>query len=234
MKFNLLIVITSLFIGVCSSTKQTPSYESGFLNDYVNFKVNPNEDNSFYKKHRNFNVSDFKDYDKVVIAPIEVWLPKTKNNTAHALTISDKSKQKALTNYFKMQLKQHVTHDIEFVHVDTPGSLTIAIALTNIQEEEIGISLRDLIPLPIRVARTVTENTYLLAADKKTVIGAASMEVKFIDTNTNHTLISAIVERETGEIYVDDQKQNIDSLKSVINVWVKRLSNTINTGKYNT
>jgi len=234
MKFNLLIVITSLFLVACSSTEKTPKYKSGFLNDYANFKVNPNEDNSFYKKNSNFNVSDFSGYKKIAIAPIEVWLPKTDTDTAQALTISDKSKQKALTDYFQMQLKRHVTHDIEFVPIDTSGSLTIAIALTNIQEEEQNIALKDLIPMPIRIARTITKNTYLLAAAKKAVIGSASMEVKFIDTNTKHTLISAIVERETDEMYVDDKIQNIDSLKSVIKVWAQRLSNTINTGKYNT
>jgi len=233
MKFNFLIVITSLFLVACSSTEKAPKYESGFLNDYVNFKVNPNEDNSFYKKHSNFNVSDFKDYKKIAIAPIEVWLPKTKSDNAQALTISDKSKQKALTDYFKMQLKQHITHDIEFVPVDTSGSLTIAIALTNIQEEEQNIALKDLIPMPIRIARTITKNTYLLAAAKKAVIGSASMEVKFIDTNTKHTLISAIVERETDEMYVDNKIHNIDSIQSVLKLWAERLSNTINTGKYN-
>lgn len=232
MKFNLLIMMTSLFLLACSSTEQTPEYESGFLNDYVNFKVNPNDDNSFYKKHSNFSVSDFKNYKKIVIAPIEIWLPKTKSDAAHTLIISDKSKQKALTDYFQKQLKRHITHDIEFVPVDTPGSLTLAIALTNIQEEEQSITLRDLIPMPIRIAKTVTENTYLLAAAKKAVIGSASMEIKFIDTNTKHTLISAIVERETDEMYVDDNTHNLDSLKSVINIWVKRLSGTINSGKY--
>jgi len=31
------------------------------------------------------------------------------------------------------------------------------------------------------------------------------MEVEFIDTNSNHIFISAISERETDEIYVDEK-----------------------------
>ena len=56
---------------------------------------------------------------------------------------------------------KYSSNEIEFVAPNTPNSLTIDIAFTNIQEEEIGLNLRDLIP--IRIARTVTENTYLIA-----------------------------------------------------------------------
>ena len=62
MKFNLLILVSSLYLVACSSAPQKPKYKSGFLNDYANFKVNPNEQNSFYKKYANFNVTEFKNY----------------------------------------------------------------------------------------------------------------------------------------------------------------------------
>ena len=127
---------------------------------------------------------------------------------------------------------KYSSNEIEFVAPNTPNSLTIDIAFTNIQEEEIGLNLRDLIP--IRIARTVTENTYLIAANKKTVIGAASIEVNFIDTNTKQPLISVIVERETDEIYVENKQDNIDSVKSVMKIWVSELANTIKSGHYQT
>jgi len=101
MKFNLLILVSSLYLVACSSAPQKPKYKSGFLNDYANFKVNPNEQNSFYKKHANFNVTEFKNYKTIALSPIEIWLPNDKKAVENAMRIEDKSKQQALTFYFQ-------------------------------------------------------------------------------------------------------------------------------------
>nr|WP_269432823.1 MULTISPECIES: DUF3313 family protein [unclassified Pseudoalteromonas] len=65
-------------------------------------------------------------------------------------------------------------------------------------------------------------------------MGEASMEVKFIDANTQQPLIAAIVERETNEMYVDGKQNNIDSIKSVMKIWASRLANTVKNAHYQT
>ena len=216
----LILAITTL--AGCANRLQLPEYKSGFLKDYHLFRPNPRADNSWVRTKRGFKLEELPSYEKIALAPIEVWL-----NPEEKMEITDKDKQKALTDYFEQQIKANVGDKFEFVAPGTPDSLLVRMALTDIRETEPGLKLRD--ALPIAMARNAVQASYRLVAGKKAVIGAASLEVEFVDTNSQKGLVAVIVSNDSGEVNVDDMEDNIDSVKMVVDDWVKRLVKALTT-----
>ncbi len=191
-----------------------------FLKDYRLFKPDPEAENSWIRLRPAFHKHPFSQYTKIALNPIEIWL-----NPNEPANIVDKDKQKKLTSYFEQQIKKQVSNRLEFVEPGTPDSLLIRIALTNIEESEPELSPLDLISL--RAVMAAGKELYLLASAQKNVIGAATLEVEFVDTNSGKGLLAVIVSRDSGEVNVSDDDSNIDSVKLVIDEWVKRLAQAL-------
>lgn len=220
MKLFIPIIIACLLITGCSNRFSQPEYKSGFLKDYRFFKKNPNTDNSWIRTKPGFRLIKLKQYKKIALNPIEIWLdPNEKAN------IIDPVKQAKLTAYFEQQIKNKVSDKYEFVTPGTADSLLIKIALTNIKELEPELSPLD--ALPFRIAMMAGEKMYLLATAQKAVIGAASLEVEFVDTNSNRGIVAVIVNNQTDEVNVSDDDINVESVKLVIDDWVERLAQAL-------
>lgn len=204
-----------------------PLYQSGFLEDYSGFEANPYVDDGYYRKSANFKLQDFEGYNKLALAPVEILLAP-----GQSLQISDPQRQRALTDYFSEQIQRQVQGRYQMVPVGTADALLVRIALTDIREKEVGVKLRDFIPSPVSVARTVAEKAYELSMAKKAVVAAAALEAEVIDSNSGEALVAVIVQRDSGEVYVDDEADNIDAVKSVIDVWVERMAQTLRSGIY--
>jgi len=162
-------------------------------------------------------LTKLKQYKKIALNPIEIWLDSTKK-----ANIKDPVKQAKLTAYFEQQIKNKVGDRFEFVEPGTKDSLLIRMALTNIEELEPKLSPLDV--LPFRIVMMAGEQAYLLATAQKAVIGAASLEVEFVDTNSNRGIVAVIVNNKTNEVNVSDNDSNIESVKLVIDDWVERLA----------
>lgn len=220
MKLLLPFILTSLLVTGCANRLAQPEFKSGFLKDYRFFKANPNTDNSWIRTKPGFRLTKLKKYKKVALNPIEIWLnPKEKSN------IVDPIKQAKLTAYFEQQIKSKVGDNYEFVEPGTEDSLLIRIALTNIKELEPELSPLDI--LPFKMAMMAGEQVYLMATAQKAVIGAASLEVEFVDTNSNRGIIAVIVNNKTSEVNVSDDNSNIESVKLVVDDWVERLAQAL-------
>ena len=220
MKKILFILVTLSLLFGCSNRLQLPDSKSGFLKDYHLFKPNPQAENSWFRAKRNFSLADLQNYQSIALAPIELWLDPTK-----PVQIKDKSKQQALTNYFAQQIKAKVGDKYQIVAPGTQGSLLIRMALTNLEEKSPELEALDI--LPFRIVMNAGESAYRLAAGKKAVIGAASLEAEFVDTDSGRGLVAVIVNSNSGEINVDDKPDNIDSIKAVVDNWVERLANAL-------
>jgi len=219
-KLLLPIIFISLILSGCANQLEQPKFKSGFLKDYRFFKAAPNTDNAWIRTRPGFQVIELKQYKKIALNPIEIWLdPKEKAN------IIDPLKQAKLTAYFEQQIKNKVGAHFEFVKPGTKNSLLIKIALTHIKELEPEFILLDV--LPFRMVKMVGEQAYLLATAQKAVIGAASLEVEFVDTNSNQGIVAVIVNHKTNEVNVSDDDINIESVKLVVDTWVERLAQTL-------
>ena len=216
MRLTIIALMAITLVG-CANRLQVPENKSGFLSDYHLFRPNPQQEDSWIRTKNDFSLDKLQSYDKIALAPIEIWM---KNDSP--LQIDDKEKQQQLTSYFEQQIRSQVDKKYHFVPPGTPDSLLVRIALTNIEELDPEILLRDF--LPIAMARNVTQSAYRMAVAKKAVIGAASLEAEFVDTNTNKGLLAVIVNSETDEMNVADEPDNIESIKVIVESWVERLA----------
>ncbi|MCJ8318702.1 MAG: DUF3313 domain-containing protein [Colwellia sp.] len=213
----LFTLLALVLISGCSNRLQRPDYKSDFLKDYLLFKPNPQVENSWIRPRPAYRKHQFSQYTKIALDPVEIWL-----NPNEAVNIVDKDKQKQLTDYFEQQIKKQVGDRFEFVEPGTADSLLIRMALTNIKELEPELSPLDLIPF--RLVMAAGKEVYLLVSAQKAVIGAATLEVEFVDTNSGRGLVAVIVSNDSGEVNVSDDDTNIDSVKLVIDQWVERLA----------
>ncbi len=220
MKILISITLISLILSGCANRLTQPEFKSGFLKDYRFFRATPNTDNSWIRTKQGFKLTHLQQYKKIALNPIEIWL-----NPNEAANIVDQKKQAKLTAYFEEKIKEKVGERFEFVELGTKDSLLIKIALTNIQELEPELSPLDV--LPFRIAMMAGEQVYLLATAKKAVIGAASLEVEFVDTNTDQGILAVIVNSKTEEVNVSDDAINIESIQLVVDQWVERLSEAL-------
>jgi len=219
-KLLLSIIFTSLLLSGCSNRLAQPKFKSGFLKDYRFFKKNPNTDNSWIRTKPGFRLTKLSRYKKIALNPIEIWLDPTEK-----ANIIDPKKQAKLTAYFEQQIKNKVGDRFEFVEPGSKDSLLIKMALTNIEELDPELSPLDV--LPFRIVMMAGEQAYLLATAQKAVIGAASLEIEFVDTNSNRGIVAVIVSNKTTEVNVSDNDSNIESVKLVIDDWVERLATAL-------
>jgi len=219
-KFIVLLATFALLVG-CSNRLQVPESKSGFLKDYHLFKPNPRMDNSWVRSKGNVNLKTLQNYKKIAIAPIELWLES--NMPTH---IKDKNKQKSLNAYFEQLIKAKISDVYQIVSPGTKDSLLIRLALTNLEENSPEFEVLDL--LPFRIVMNAGEGAYRLATDQKAVIGKAGLEAEFVDTNSDEGLIAIIINSKSDEMNVDDNPNNIDSIKAIINAWVSQLAIALN------
>lgn len=224
MKKHLCLMISILILTSCANRLQIPDYKSGFLKDYHLFRPNPNNENSWVRTKRGFTLEELSKYKKIALSPIELWLDPDK-----PIQIKDKSKQKRLTTYFEEQIQSKFNNRIEIVPVGTKDSLLVRIAITNLEENTPELEVLDI--LPFRIVMNASESAYRLAAKKKSIIGTASIEAEFVDTNSSKGLAAVIVNNNSDEMNVDDSPENIDSIKVIIDGWVNKLVNALNGGK---
>jgi hypothetical protein len=221
MKKTILLLMTITLLFGCSSRLQVPDTKSGFLNDYRLFKPNPRLDNSWVRVKQNVTLETLQNYKSIAIAPVELWLDP--NKPTH---IKDKNKQEALNAYFEQLIKERIGNKYQIVPKGTKDSLLIRLALTNLTEKTPEFEVLDI--LPFRIVLNAGEGAYRLATDQKAVIGEAGLEAEFVDTNTGEGLVAIIMNSKSDEMNVNDQPNNIDSIKAVIDAWVEQLANALN------
>ena len=189
-----------LLVVSCSNRLQVPENKSGFLKDYHLFKPNPNADDAWVRTTRHFDLEKFRAYDKIAIAPIELWL-----NKDQAYQVKDIKKQERVTQYFEQVINEKLAEHKQIVRPGTKNSLLIRMAVTHLGEKSPDFEALDV--LPFRIAKNAGEAAYLIATNQKSVIGSAGLEIEFVDTDSGHGLAAAILDSTTDETYVDDSQQ---------------------------
>lgn len=212
----LLVSLACCMVVGCSSRLQSPEQKSGFLKDYRFFKPNPNAEDSWIRTTRHFDLEAFQNYDRIAIAPIELWIDENQE-----YEIKDPSKQEALTRYLEQVIIEKLDGSKQVVRPGTKGSLLIKMAITHYGEKAPGFEALDV--LPFRIVKNVGVEAYLLASGQKNVIGSAGLEAEFVDTDSGEGLAAIILNSVTDEMNVKDSDTNLDAIKAVIDDWANRL-----------
>ena len=177
----ILVICSVILLNGCVN-REVPKQKSNFLKNYSNFKPIPHAEVAWFSRTQHFDYQKFKAYDKIAFAPVELWLSKNE-----PYQIKDLKKQESITHYFENAVKARLKENKQIVRPGTRDSLLIKLAITYLGERSPELDPLDI--LPFRIVLNSGEMAYLAATGKKVVIGEATVEAEFIDTNTNLGLV---------------------------------------------
>lgn len=222
MKVKNIILLICLVQGLfaCASTEK-PKAKSEFLKSYTHFKPSPRASETWISTTSQFDYQRFIAYQHIAFAPIEIWSSKKQQ-----LNIPDIKKQEAITQYFEDAISKRLKGNKQIVRPGTQGALLVKMAITYIDERSPELEALDI--LPFRIVMNGGELAYLAATEQKVVIGKATVEVEFVDEDSNQGIAAAIISNTTGEMHVKDNDHNIDTAKAILDNWAERLHNALN------
>ncbi len=175
-KIVLVCIMSLLTLTGCQSSKQGMR-DSGFLRDYSVLKPDEAIQSD---EGRLWTSPDWAPamYSKFIIDPVQLWLPKDFDTDVPMEQIQ------ALTIYFRNVLAKAMSERYQVVAAPGPGVLRVRSAITEI---EASSPTADIITsvLPIGIVMSLGSEA---GGGKPTGVGAAGVEVEFMDSMTGQSL----------------------------------------------
>lgn len=193
-----LIIVCSAFLS--SPTWAAGAYKySGFLGTYPELKLDP--DGSGSQMYRKAN-TDLGEYDKILIAPIEVWMAddsKYKGFSPDAL--------KDITDELHSKLVAHLDPDFPVVSRPGKGVLVIRLAITDVYAKKKKRGLFGYVPIAAAVGAAA--GTY------RPKLEDATIEAELLDSES-HEQLAVLIDKlsvsqvKKGNTSWDEITANID------------------------
>src|SRR5262245_21982880 len=198
-----LLVLAALVAAGCATQPQMPSgapaspkllpdssiQASGFLGDYTQLHRVPGPFDTWQWVHPGV---DWKQYTKLYIAPVEVWIsPET----------SYQGIEPELYKRIVDEFREHVIQEFraggyEIVDKPGPGVLKLHFALTGVNPERPQFNPLDV--LPIKMA--INAARYATGTDKSVI--AISTEAEVLDGVTNQRLFAQVATRKDVHLFI--------------------------------
>lgn len=208
---TLLLVCVVGSLSGCGATREAQSVEqSGFLGD-VYSQMHAGKDDEALLVYRNER-TDWKSYEKVMIAPVTIWLGK--DSQLEYVSPLDRLR---LVNDLWGKLNDALKADYEIVYEPGPGVLLIKAAIT---EGEASWPVIDTVStiLPLHV---LSELKYL-ATGTAAFVGKASGEIKVTDGQTGELLMAA-ADRRAGGTKLEGVTRSWDDVEEAYRYWAEKI-----------
>jgi hypothetical protein len=211
-----LLFAFALAAGYASAEDQpaaTPQY-SGFLSDYS--RLTPAPDNASAKRWVDKDF-DFKPYDKIMLAPVEVWVSPTSEYKG-----ADPAALKRMADDFTRSFEKALHPGYLLVHKPGPGVLHIRIAITGINLVKPSMKPRDFVPV-VFVYRAISGSMEAKHAELTGEMQVLGPEKK---------IVAEILASGTSDEAIKE-KQDITwtDLKSITDGWAKALRKGLDTAR---
>lgn len=193
-RFQIAVVAAALMMlaAACSTTQQAPApettqqtaaLESGFLSNYS--LLEPGEKGQADLRYVNPSVN-WASYTKILLEPVSFWDADTSKVSP--------SDQQVLCSYFYNTLKTNLGKNFTMVDQPGPGTMTIAVAITNADAATPGLrTISTIVPQ----ARLLNSAKYL-ATGTYAFVGSATAEAKVTDSVTGAILAEFVDKRFGG------------------------------------
>jgi hypothetical protein len=183
--FLALLALAALSGGCAETQRAKTVKESGFLGDYS--RLQPGAGEEALLRYRN-PAADLKTYDKVVIAPVQIFKPQD----ASEAEVADLQK---LAGNFNAYLARELSKDYQIVQAPGPGTLMIEAAITG--AEKSGRTM-DLVSSVVPVGMVVSAGKDFTTG-KPTGAGEISAEMRITDAATGQVVAEAVDRRVGGK-----------------------------------
>ncbi len=191
-------LLMGIFLAGCATAK---TIETGFLNDYSNFKMSEIVPGLLVEKHTTKKISD---YSKFIVDPIEVRLThESKGEKLNPEQIQE------LVTQFHDDVVAEINEKYEVVDTPGEGILRIRTALTDIYPNKIYLNL------------------HWLTSLSKHGIGGAAIESEFVDTATGERILGVVDARLGKPRKYKEGLSRWGLTKEIFNGWKDLLMKTL-------
>jgi hypothetical protein len=218
---GVLLAVAMLAIAGCATTQQAPtpttteqtaSLESGFLGNYS--LLQPGGPGQANLRYVNPNVN-WATYTKIMLEPVTFW-----DSQDSSISPAD---QQVLTNYFYNTLKTNLSKKFTIVDQPGPGTMTIAVAITNASAATPGLrTISTIVPQ----ARLLNSAKYL-ATGTYAFVGSATAEAKITDSVTGEILAEFVDKRLGGGSVKAAAQWQWGDAENAMDTWAENAANKL-------
>jgi hypothetical protein len=208
----LLAVAAMILLGGCQTPLGVRKVKpSGFLKDYSQLKAGESGQAKLVYINPNTN---FAKYDKVMIAPITVWVKADSK-----LAKLPKKDLEALANYLDATVRENLKKDYTIVKQPGPDVMRLRIAITEGKKANVVMNTVSTI-VPVGLAIDVVK---FIAVGTHTSVGEASVEAEIVDSVSGERLIAAVDGRAGRKNLVSGNFTGWGDVQDAYDYWAKKL-----------
>jgi hypothetical protein len=206
-----MVIIVMCFSFIVTTGCRSKVKQSGFLTDYPTFEKGPSGGvNLRYLKQG----VDFSNYDKIMMDQVVFYFSK---DSKYKGMNSDELNQ--LSEAFHKAMVKELQDAYPFVQEAGPGVLRVRPAITDVKgSRPVLNTISTVLPagLALSIVKKGVTGTHMN-------VGEASIEVEFLDAQTNDR-IAAVIDKRSGAKYkVLKGMRKWGHAKDAFNYWAKRL-----------
>ena len=205
-----LILITS-FSGCAKTQQMHEPLKTGFLEDYSMLRQGKKVRPYWFTKSR---TSTGNLTTRVMVDSVTIW--RDKNSP---LKEEWKADLQRLADYFWDKIAKALMPNYSLVSKPGPGVMRVSVAIT---EAEASNPTMDTISSVLPPARMLTGAKGVVAEGKPGFVGAASVEAKITDAQTNELLMAG-VDRRAGTKSLSGATNSWSDVEEAYQYWAKRL-----------
>lgn len=201
------ICITGALAG-CAATQQASEVEeSGFLGSETYALLEPGREGETARLVYVNEDVDFSDYDKIILEPVTFW-------TAPGTELAPPEDRKMLANATFATFHEQLSKDYEIVREPGPGTMTMALAITDAEQTDAALNTVSSIVPQARLLRGAAS----FVTEKPAFVGEAAGEAKITDSMTGE-LLAAGVDRRFGAQRVEVSTDSWEDALDIIEYW---------------
>ena len=207
-----ILALVLLAMTACATTQQaTTVVRSGFLDDYSILQAGGGDNKALL--HYVNPIADWKQYTKVMIDPVQLWMGK--GSSLRSMPLEERVR---LTSLLLGKIQNALLADYRIVRETGPHVMRLSVALT---EAEASNTVLDTISSVLPTGYVVS-GTKSLATGTGTFVGSASVEAKITDAELG-TLLAAAVDRRGGTKSLSGVTSEWDDVEESFQFWANTL-----------
>lgn len=209
---SILCAIMAAGLLACASTEQARVHTSGFLGDYSMLEQRPSAYDDPDLFYRAPGVA-WASYDKVMLDPVTLW--RAQGSKLH---VSQEDGQRLANNFYRL-VHAELAKSYEMVDEPGPGTLRVAVALTQVSHEKPVLNVITSAVPQLRVVGRL--ETYV--AGKPPFTGQGSMEARILDANTG-AYLWAEATRRVGTRQIMGSWEKWADVNAAMDFWAQQLA----------
>jgi hypothetical protein len=206
--------LSLLMLSACTAITPVNEQYSGYLSDYSRLQKTDAPDGSQAMSWISPELKE-KKYSKILVKPVGFFPAPIPNENVTIETLNK------ISSYMTEQVKNEIGKNFEVVDKAGPDTLYMQFAITGVSTPTKGLEAKNLIPVSLLFTGAK------LAAGEQDHVVVLYLEGRVTDSENGNILAEGVRQALGENLKNDDEKLNVDKLKTAINTWAADIGTMI-------